>query len=83
MKIVFVLNAKIKRSFSRLRYQFCVISGLALGTNFKNYDRDAIASCACACCVCPENLNFVKSYERQHIVEIGNCDTKIYMHYVN
>ena len=37
MKIVFVLNAETKFSFSRLRHQFYVISGLALKTIFKHY----------------------------------------------
>ena len=37
VKIAFVLNANINFSFSWLRHQFYVISGLALRTNFKNY----------------------------------------------
>ena len=37
VKIVFVLNAKIKLSFSRLRNQFYYISGVALRTNFENH----------------------------------------------
>ena len=93
MKIDFVLNAKTKLSFSRLRQQRYVISGLAQGTNFKNYEVafclladlpakhwDVIASFAC--CVCPQNLNFVKTMNVNIKSKFGNCNSKIYLPHV-
>ena len=77
--IYFVLNIIIKFSFSKLRQQLNVISSLALGTNFKNYE---MAFCwsifpqyigmrlLSVRCIYPQNLNFVKTYDRQHNVNV-------------
>ena len=58
-----------------LRHQHYVIRGLAPGMNSVVLLADlpviqwnAIGSCAS--CVCSQNLNFVKTYERQHNVKI-------------
>ena len=64
MKIVFVLNAKIIHSFSGLRHQLYVISGLALGTSLKIrkwrfVGRSSHKTFGCNCVLClPAKFEF-------------------------
>ena len=94
VKTVFVLNAKIKLSFSRLRHQLYVMSGLALGSNFENYE--------VACCwpIFPQYrdngmllLSMRAVYARNFLIllkpmnvyitsKFVYCDSKIHLHHV-
>ena len=92
MTIDFVLNAKIKLSFSRLHHQFFVISGLVLRTNLNIY---RVAFCWP---IFPRYIGMflfslhavsarkitvlLKTMNVNITSNSGNCDFKIHLHHV-
>ena len=89
VRIVLVLNAKTKLSFSRLHHQLYIIRGLALGTNFENNE---VAFCwpifqqyigmrlLLAHTVSASKIwSFLKCMNVNITSKFGNCDSKIYL----